>query len=395
MDGDAGFSTDHGYKAPVWLESEAWDPEDLPIRPWIAPGYFLRGHVTTIVGPGGVSKSSLVLAYVVALALKVELHGMHPRDECRSFVFNAEDDADEQRRRLTAILASFGRKPVDIAGKVFRTGPNEVGTLFERDPETGQVYPTAAMKMLKDQIRIAAADVLFVDPLAELHNVEENDNGAMRAIVAAFRVMAGELKIAVVIIHHTRKGVMVPGDPDAGRGASAIVGASRVVLTLAGMSEEEAKAFGLPPDTRTNYFRVDGGKANYSTLTGCEWFERISRLLPNDDTVSVPQPWLPPVDAVTPEKQVQVEAALRAGSPQGPYSPQLGNTARSVKHALVDAGIITTPGQRNMLAAIFKDGFVTLRFRDPFRKFVNGIRSPDGLPSGVIWEDQEDAPDDE
>ena len=326
MDGDAGFSTENGYVPPVWLESEAWNPDDLPVRPWLAIGYFLRGHVTTIVGPGGVSKSSLVLAYVVALALKVELHGMHPRGEYRSFVFNAEDDADEQRRRLTAILAGFGRQPDAIAGKVFRTGPNKVGTLFERDPDTGDVYPTAAMTMLQEQIRFAKADVLFVDPLAELHNVEENDNGAMRAIVAAFRLMAKELNIAVVIIHHTRKGVMVPGDPDAGRGASAIVGASRVVLTLSGMSEEEAKAFGLPPDARSHYFRVDGGKANYSTLTGCEWFERISRVLANEDTVSVPEPWHPPVDAVTPEKQVQVEAALRVGSPQGPYSPQLGNT---------------------------------------------------------------------
>jgi hypothetical protein len=390
MPDDAGFSADNGYVGPVWFDAETWDPADIPTRPWLAPGYFLRGAVTTIIGPGGVSKSSLVLAYVVALALNKKLHLMHPRGAFRSLVFNVEDDRHEQQRRLTAILGSLGKLPSAIAGMVVRSGPKEVGVLFELNPETGEVEPTPAMALLEDAIQDHAIDVLFVDPLAELHNEEENDNGAMRSIVAAFRVLAVRRNIAVVIIHHTRKGVTVAGDADAGRGASSVVGASRVVLTLTGMSPEEAKAFGVGEDARKLHFRVDGGKANYSSLTGCEWFERITSVLPNEDTVAVPVPWTPPVDSVSPEMREQVEAAIRRGSDTGPWSMKLENRPRSIKHAMVEAGIITAPGQRDLLQALMRDGFTSERWLDPNRKWVGGLQSPDGKPDNVTWWSPED-----
>jgi RecA-family ATPase len=78
----------------------------------------------------------------------------------------------------------------------------------------------------------AGAGLLVCDPLAELHNAEENDNTAMRAVIAAFRGLAQRLGIAVLILHHDRKGASTPGDMDRVRGASAISGAVRVMLTL-------------------------------------------------------------------------------------------------------------------------------------------------------------------
>ena len=51
---------------------------------------------------------------------------------------------------------------------------------------------------------------------------EENDNTALRAVIAKFRELAVKHNIAVVILHHTRKGGSAsPGDPDIARGASA------------------------------------------------------------------------------------------------------------------------------------------------------------------------------
>jgi RecA-family ATPase len=85
------------------------------------------------------------------------------------------------------------------------------------------------------------AAILFVDPLAELHGENENDNTGMRAILAAFRNLAARLNIAVVVVHHTRKGPVTAGDPDAGRGASAISAASRVVLTITNMTIEKKR----------------------------------------------------------------------------------------------------------------------------------------------------------
>lgn len=379
----------------IWTAVDGWTEALIPPRPWIAPGYFLRGSVTTIVGPGGVSKSSLLIAYAASLALGRALNGMRPKGfsdhhdapPVRSLLYNVEDDQDEQARRLSGFLTSAGATPDDIAGLVLRSGPHKTGTLFNVDPEDSTcVLPTPALTELKAFITLHQVDVLFVDPLAELHGVEENDNTGMRSIIAEFRALAVECNIAVVIVHHTRKGANTPGDAEAGRGASAIVGASRVVLTVSCMTADDAKAFGLLPGQERAYFRVDGGKANYSSLTDCEWFERVIYELSNGDTVAVTAPWEPPRDAITPEAQANVEAAIRRGGPGGPLSPQLGNTPRSVKHAMVEAGITTQPGQKEMLAALYKAGFEQVKFKGSNRKFVLGLRSPDGLPAAA-WED--------
>lgn len=390
----AGFSERPSPAPPpgpaTWQRDGTWDEATLPARPWVAPGYLLRGAVSVILGSGGASKSSLVAAYAVALALGQRFHNMRPRARMRAAIYNVEDDADEQERRLSAVLTSMGKAPADVAGWVLRTGPTATGALFERDPVSGGITATAALLKLEADLKAFGADVLFVDPLSELHGVEENDNSAMRAVVAEFRALAVRLNMAVCIVHHTRKGLAVAGDADAGRGASSVSGAARVVLTITGMTPEEAGAFNLPAEAARHHFRLDGGKANYSPLTACEWFERRVFTLANDDQVAAVVSWHPPEDAVTPEAQAKVEAAIRRGSPSGPLSPQLGNSARSVQHAMMEAGIVTRPGQRAMLDRLLRDGFEHVRFRDARRKLMAGLRSPDGLPVAE-WED-EDAP---
>ncbi|MFL5283465.1 MAG: AAA family ATPase, partial [Rhodopila sp.] len=46
----------------------AWNEEAIPRRDWIAQGYFLRRSVTVVIGPGGSSKSTLMLTYAAGLA---------------------------------------------------------------------------------------------------------------------------------------------------------------------------------------------------------------------------------------------------------------------------------------------------------------------------------------
>ena len=158
------------------------------------------------------------------------------------------------------------------------------------------------------------------------------------------------------------------------------------------MTEDDAKALGLAAGAHRHFFRLDGGKANYSPLTECEWFERCSYDLGQGDLVGVPKPWAPPKDVVTLDVRTAIESAIERGSPTGPWSPKLENRPRSVKHALVEVGITTTDGQKDLLAALFRDGFETARFRDENRKWAHGIRSPAGKPTNVIWHGDE--PDD-
>lgn len=391
MPDDAGFTKQFspvgGGFAPIWVDDSGWDESAIPARNWVAPGYLLRGHVTAVVGPPGVSKSTLMIAYAVALALNIQLHGLRPAGACRVMIYNAEDDQDEQRRRLSAILTSHGRRPEHVASNILRVGPAGAATLLTRDPDSGEILNTPAMTALVDAIERHRPDVLILDPLSEMHSEEENANVAMREVVAIFRKLAKAHDLALVLVHHTRKGPVTPGDMDSGRGASSISGAARIVLTVAGMTEDEAKAFGLPADHRKHFFRVDGAKSNYAPLADAEWFERCQYQLENGDGVAIPKPWQPPTDAANLETTVAIEAAVAVGSGVGPWSIKLSDDPRSIRRLLEQHGIRTPKGQRDTVAGMLSKGFVEAEYKNHNRVKAKGLRAPDGRPASVLWQE--------
>src|SRR5262249_150057 len=102
--------------------------------------------------------------------------------------------------------------------------------------------------------------------------------------------------------HHVHKGQVVPGDADSGRGSSGIRDAGRLVYTLVPMSEDEAKTFGISPDERRSYVRLDSAKVNITASSAkAPSFKIVGQSIgnatpeyPNGDTVQVVEPWSPP-----------------------------------------------------------------------------------------------------
>src|SRR3546814_14966131 len=71
------------------------------------------------------------------------------------------------------------------------------------------------------------------------------------------------------------------GNMDSGRGAGAVAGIARVALTRYGMSEKDAKHFGVDAGERAWFVRLDSAKANLSAPTsGPAWFRRVSVKVP-------------------------------------------------------------------------------------------------------------------
>ena len=62
-------------------------------------------------------------------------------------------------------------------------------------------------------------DVLILDPLIRFHDVDENSASQMSDVLGKIRTMMAELKVSVILVHHTGK-VASRG----GRGSSVIVG---------------------------------------------------------------------------------------------------------------------------------------------------------------------------
>jgi len=374
------------------FDTDEWDEADIPPRPWIASGYLLRGAVTVVVGAPASGKSSLMVAWASALALGCQ-HGRIVSDRpMKVMTFNVEDDRDEQRRRFSAVLGYMGRSPKELSGKVVRIGTNSIGTLLTSDPDTRSVRATEAMAILEDRIAVERPDVLMLDPLVELHECEENDNSSVRGVMAHFRSLAIRYDMSVVLLHHTRKGaVLAPGDPDVARGASAVVGAARIVLTVSVMTESEAENYGLRPiDHRRFYSRVDGAKINAAPIGREEWFERQSRDLANGDKVAAMIPWSPPEDSISTDMIRAIEAGIARGSPTGPWAAKLSKDARSVKHLLIEHGVTTVAGQKQVLDQLATAGFVVATFKRSNRSKAQGYQTPEGKPCNVEWVDDAD-----
>jgi hypothetical protein len=85
-------------------------------------------------------------------------------------------------------------------------------------------------------------------------------------------------------------------------GSSGIRDAGRLIYTLVPMSTDEAEAFGINPDDRHDYIRLDPAKVNITRRGGpTTWFHLVGVPIgnktedyPNGDTVQTVEPWSPP-----------------------------------------------------------------------------------------------------
>ena len=379
LDGDDTQAEMFDADAVLWVEAGEWDEAAIPARPWIAPGVLMRGAVTVLSGPGSAGKSMLTVAWACGLALNVPVGGLHPRAASRVFVYNVEDDDAEQRRRFSGCLREIGKSPADLSGLVYRLGPHNIGALLAVDNITGRLTVTPAGRELERLMNEHRPDVVFLDPLVELHSADENDNTGIRQVMAWFRSLARRFDCSVVLLHHARKGLHdAAGDPDSLRGASSIVGAARVVLTVLTMDKDEAEALGIPHGRRRDYFRVDGAKSNYAPPGEAEWYERRPHELANGDTAVAAVPWHPtnPLTGKTPLLNRALTVIADGPEPGVRYTAsKRGGAARWVGQILVDECDLTEAQARSLVASWLKNGVIVEReyMNERLRKLQLGV----------------------
>jgi hypothetical protein len=296
--GDADDKTQLGDI--LQITDEAWDPQRLPPRPWIAPPYILSKHITLPHGPGGVGKSQLIDAWACAMALGQSYGRLRPVRRCRVLLANFEDDEDEQLLRLSAALKHFKGNPTpeDLEGYLYRVTVADTadGTMFELDRD-GAVRATRAFEELDKRCREIRPDVTALDTLVSINAVPEDNNTLMRRVMAAFRRLTRAYEMALILAHHDRKsgGDDEDSDQSNARGAGDIINAARFELAVKKMTTEEARRFNLDPKDRASYFRLGSlaSKVNYIAADEAEWFERITHVI-SGELVGACIPWTPP-----------------------------------------------------------------------------------------------------
>lgn len=294
------------------------DPASIPPRPWLHGRYLARGYVSATIAPGAVGKSTHAMAEGVAMAAGRRLLTDTPHQPLNVWVWNGEDDPDELRRRITAVMLHFDVRPEEIEGRLFidsgRDTPIRVGSM-----KSGEILiATPVVGRLEQVIRENRIDVCVIDPFVSAHSLPENDNGAMDAVVKAFAGIAHRTGCAFDLIHHSRKLNGTEADIDSARGGSAIAAAVRSARVLNPMSVDVARQYGIPVDERRQFVRVDDAKANLAPPGKARWFKLIGVPLGNrtgdreEDWVAVPEAWTPPdmMEGVTTADLMAVQQAI-------------------------------------------------------------------------------------
>lgn len=293
------------------------DPVMIPKRPWLYGHWLLRNTVTAIVAPGGVGKSSLVASMCLSLASGKPLLGKEvwggPQ---RAWYWNLEDDGDELSRQLHAAAMHHGIKPHDLESRLFiDSGPDGAGLCTAVEDRSGFMLRRPVTDAVVTELLARRLDVLIIDPFVSSHEVDENANSKIDAVVKEWARVAKAANCSVVLVHHTKKldGKRVTGE--ASRGATSLINAARSVLVLNRMQSEEAEFFNIPPQETNRFFNVQDDKHNRAPAEAAQWYNLVSQQLGNGDSVGVVAPWRPPsvMDGIAPEHLQQVQSVLRHG----------------------------------------------------------------------------------
>jgi AAA domain len=236
------------------------DPKKVPRRQFVYGKHLVRGYLSATVAPGGVGKSSLALVEAVAMATGKTLLGIATAPR-RVWYVNLEDPREEIERRIAAICLHFGITADELGDRLYFDG-REIEIVLATQTRSGYAIAAPAVDALTAALKGGRFDVFIVDPFVSTHRVSENDNMAIDAVAKKLGAIAGEADCAIELIHHVRKTGGLEVTVEDGRGASALVNATRSSRVLNRMSKEEADKAGVGEE-RGYYFRADsGGKAN-------------------------------------------------------------------------------------------------------------------------------------
>lgn len=243
----------------------AFECEPAPID-YVLPG-MVAGSVGAIVSPGGAGKSMAALQIGATLAGGPDLLNLSDMRSGRVVYLPAEDPICTIEHRLHYL------------GK--HLAPNERELVAQNlliEPLIG-LEPDLMDGRWSDALTRAAngARLLILDTLRRFHSYDENDSGAMAAVVGRLESIAQKTGCSILFLHHTNKGAAFMGAGDmqqASRGSSVLVDNIRWQAYLAGMTPAEAEKWGVDDAMRSHFVRLGVSKVNYGPPLPERWLRR-------------------------------------------------------------------------------------------------------------------------
>jgi len=296
------------------FEFKPWVKKDLSLIPhpqFVYSDFYARGYTSVTLAPPKVGKSMLGLAEAIDMATgRGFLTGVE-REPMNVVYYNAEDDQGVIDSRVAAILTHYGIDQGEIENRLFATSGVDLESFYLISGQDG-VINEALFIAIEKFIEGNAADALIFDPLQDLSRSPET-NEVFRLLGQRLRRMASMSKVALGLIHHTRK--ITPGATptiDDGRGGSALRGTARFNRLLIGMTEDEGVKAGV--ENHRHFLRVADMESNLAPPSSDvnRWFQKISVAIPNGHYVGSIEPWAYPdaFDGITKQQAMDCQNAV-------------------------------------------------------------------------------------
>ena len=238
-----------------------------PPLDFVLPG-MIAGTVGALVAQGGAGKSWIALELAMAVAGGPDLLEMGIEATGPVLYLPAEDPELALRHRLFAAAPQF-----DAAAKEQLARTLEIIPLMGRAVDLMTPAWAAAVERMAEGKRL-----VVIDTLRRFHSGDENSAGDMAKLLGVMERLCASTGASMLFLHHTAKGAALNGAGDqqqASRGSSVLVDNVRGgQFNLSGMTEAEARTYGVDPGDRRQFVRLVQAKANFGAPIPEMWFRR-------------------------------------------------------------------------------------------------------------------------
>jgi hypothetical protein len=165
-----------------------------PDRRWLIEDLWGDQAVGIVGGEPKCCKSFLALDMAVAVASGAPcLRRFQALRTGRVLLYAAEDALGVVRRRLDGICAAAGVKLAALDLDVITAPTLRIDTLDDQH-------------RLADTLDVLGPTLLILDPFVRLHRVDENVCSEVAPLLAYLRDLQRRFAVAIVVVHHARKG---------------------------------------------------------------------------------------------------------------------------------------------------------------------------------------------
>ena len=209
-------------------------------RVWLVEGLIPNAQVTSLSGDGATGKSLLARQLAVATVAGEKWLGREVKTG-GCLIVSAEDDIDEESRRLTEItnVEQVDRSRLEGLEIVPLAGKDAV--LAAQDYQRpGVVTATQLFRKLKDKVASMKPALVILDTSADLFAGNEIDRSQVRQFVGMLRGIAIENDCAVLLLSHPSQAGMASGSGTSG--STAWSNSVRSRLYLRRVTDEKTKA---------------------------------------------------------------------------------------------------------------------------------------------------------